>query len=320
MEDRDFKELQNLAYSYAMYRIGNYDVAADIAMETMALFLLKKDTVDPQYQRGWVINTVKHHVQAWQRKQTASSKNLQNNAYEIASRLIEDQTSEQDGELHKAYQDALSNLSEEELKTLLFYFQCNSNIKEMHRISELSYTSLRKKMSRIKQRLKAQTLRNLGMVASKRIVTPQLDNLIIKFIQRFKENLEAGTLEKMYYYFSRVDLQTYNPSLQIKKIRDYEIELVDNVYKVWVIFINNEDQPDAFTLSFEVDGTNHLRIVTPPTRQQRIVRIAPDSAEFSRLEALLKQATIAKDGTLNLSPDILDSIVAQVEKQMEEDE
>jgi hypothetical protein len=50
------------------------------------------------------------------------------------------------------------------------------------------------------------------------------------------------------------------------------------------------------------------------------VRIAPDSAEFSRLEALLKQATIAKDGTLNLSPDILDSIVAQVEKQMEEDE
>jgi hypothetical protein len=263
---------------------------------------------------------VKHHVQAWQRKQTASSKNLQNNAYEIASRLIEDQTSEQDGELHKAYQDALSNLSEEELKTLLFYFQCNSNIKEMHRISELSYASLRKKMSRIKQRLKAQTLRNLGMVASKRIVTPQLDNLIIKFIQRFKENLEAGTLEKMYYYFSRVDLQTYNPSLQIKKIRDYEIELVDNVYKVWVIFINNEDQPDAFTLSFEVDGTNHLRIVTPPTRQQRIVRIAPDSAEFSRLEALLKQATIAKDGTLNLSPDILDSIVAQVEKQMEEDE
>lgn len=320
MNHTDFSELQNLAYSYAMYRIGNFDAASDIAMETMALFLLKKDTIQLQHQRGWIINTVKHYVQAWFRKQTASSKKMQSNAYEIASRLVQDKSIEQDDALRRAYQDAMHNLSKEELKTLLFYFQCNSNIKEMQRISELSYGSLRKKMSRIKQKLKAETLRNLGMVASKRIVTPQLNNLIIKFIQRFKENLEAGTLDKMYYYFSRVDLQNYNPSLQIKEIRDYEIELIDNVYKVWVIFTNYDDKPDAFSLSFEVDETNHLRIVTPPTQQKRILRISPDSAEFHKLEALLKKATVSKDGKLNLSPETLRTLVAQVENQLKDDE
>ena len=201
-----------------------------------------------------------------------------------------------------------------ELKTIFYYFQCHENMKEMHANIEVSYVTLRKQLSRIRNKLKAETFKRLGYIGSKRIVTPQLNNLIIKFLRRFKKNLEAGTIEKMYYYFSKVDLKNYNPTYEMKEILDYDINLNDSIYKAWVFYNNKHNVIDSFYIEFFVDDKNHLKIVTPPTKTKKMVVINKDSIEGKQIRKLLDTFPIDKSGRPKIPEEEMDRIIKQFEE------
>ncbi len=310
--DKQLEEYNKAAFGYALYLTGNIDAANDIASQTISLFLLsfKGDS----NEKGWIINTVKNYSNKYFDKIKLENKQVRTYREELVEKIYGQVEYERDESLQEAFRDSFEALNDIELKSLFYYFQCNENIKEMHDNIGGSYATLRKQVSRIKNKLKAETYRNLGFIGTKMIVTPQLDNLIYQFLLRFKKNLENNTLENMHYYFSEVDLKNYNPSYEIKKILDYDIEINDKIYKAWVFFKNNLDVFDSFYIEFFVDDKNHLKIITPPTKTKKMFIIEQESEEGKQIRKLLDTFPIDKSGRPKIPEEEIDKIIKQFEE------
>ncbi|MCF7814746.1 MAG: hypothetical protein K9N09_10835 [Candidatus Cloacimonetes bacterium] len=311
--DKELENFQKVAFDYALYKTGNLDIARDISSQTISLFLLSfNQNSDP---KKWILNTSKIYCKKYfdtvgrEQRQTAKYRT------ELIDIISEQTSSETNHQLNEAFKDSFNTLTNEEFYTILTYFNCNQNLQNMLEIIEISYDALRKKISRIKRKLKAETYRRLGYFGTKRIVTPQLDNLIIKFLKRLKTNLENDSLHKMYYYFSEVDLSNYQEKIHIKKIIDYDIELNNSIYKAWVFYRNPENEPESFTLEFYVDNRNHLKIVTPPTKIEKPVVIDMSSLEGKKIKALLAKYPEDKTGRPSIPPEELERIIKDFENK-----
>jgi len=306
---KQLQEMQKIAFDYALYRTGNVDVSEDISSQTISLLLLSYN--NKSNLKRWVISTAGNYCKKYFSKYSKEKKNKEKYGSEIYEKLTESSSLESDLELTIAFKESFNTLTEVELQIILYYFKCNENIKEMHENLELSYDALRKRISRIKSKLKAETYRRLGFFGTKRIVTPQLNNLIVKFLKRFKENLENNTLRKMYYYFSDIDLSNYEQNIKIKKIIEYDIELVNSIYKAWIFFDNIQNIAECFYIEFYVDENNHLKIITPPTKKKKLVVIETDSEEGKKLSELLMKYPEDKTGRPKIPKEEIEKILQQ---------
>ena len=305
----DLQKLQQMSYNYSLYRTGDFDLSDEISMKTIGLFLLKADEVLNDQANKWIINTSKIHIQEHFRTSKQNHDNIKKYNQDIIEKLNTNLTSETDSKLEKTFTEVLQTLNNEEMKTILFYFQCNKNISIMHSTLEISNDTLRKKISRIKRKLKAETFKKLGVIATKKIITPKISDLIVKFLKSFKTNLEENSLEKMYYYFSEVDLHNYNPSYEISKTLDYEITLTNSIYKVWIIFKNKKNENDSFYIEFFIDDKNHLKILTPPQKSEKVFKFDENSEEGKKILQMLNSATIDKTGVSRFSTEELEKIL-----------
>jgi len=312
--DNVLHELQQISYNYSLYRTGDLDLADEISMKTIGVYLLKSDEINDSNAVKWIVNTSKIHIQSHFRIVGQEHHNLRKYKQDLLDKINSNLITETDYRLRDSFREVLHTLSDEEMKIILFYFHCNKKIRVMVTVLDMSYDALRKKISRIKQKLKAETLKKLGVIATKKIVTPKINDLIVKFLQKFKENLEKGTLDRMYYYFSEVDLKIYNPTYEIKKIIDYEIELHSSMYKVWVIFKNQKDKTDSFFIKFYVNEKNHLKILIPPQKSPKVFELNENSEEGKKILQMLNSATTDSTGISKFSSEELEKILNQIGK------
>ena len=313
--DNDLQKLQQISYNYSLYHTRDFELSNDISMKTIGLFLLKADEIEEENDIRWVINTSKIHIQSHFRITKQEHNNINKFQQNLLEKLDSNLITETDVELKETFKEVLQTLNIEEMGTILFYFQCDKKIKVMHSLLDISYDALRKKISRIKRKLKAETFKKLGVIATKKIVTPQLDKLIVDFLQTFKKCLEENSLEKMYYYFSEVDLKKYNPTYDISKIVDYEIKLVNSIYKVWVFFKNKKSETDSFYIEFFINDKNHLKILTPPQKSEKVFKFNKDSEEGKKILFMLNSATVDKTGVSRFSSEELEKILKQIEEK-----
>ena len=315
-KDYSFEELQEIAFNFALYKTGSYDLANEVVSQTMSLFILKNNTINIKNKKNWVLKTCNNFwlkaIYSKKRTQKIYNKYINN----TLTRFQKYQPNENDNsEINSAFHESLKKLSEQELNTILFYYKCNNNISEMSKYIDVSYATLRQQISRIKRKIKAESLKQLGAFASKKVVTPQLNNLIRKFLNRFKTNLENKTLHKMYYYFSDKDLKNYNPDLEIDKIMDYDIRIIDSKYKVWVFYTDKNSNPESFYIEFFIDERNHLKIVTPPTKTKTFIRLKTNSDEGQKLLKLLNKYPESKTGIKNIPPELLEEIINNIKNK-----
>jgi len=313
--DSDLQKLQQISYNYSLYRTRDFDLSDEISMKTIGLFLLKADEVLNDQANKWIINTSKIHIQEHFRTSKQNHDSIKKYNQDIIEKLSINLTSETDAELKETFKEVLQTLNIEEMRIILFYFQCDMKIKTMYSLLDISYDALRKKISRIKRKLKAETFKKLGVIATKKIVTPQLDKLIVDFLQSFKKSLEENSLEKMYYYFSKIDLDNYNPTYDISKIVDYEIKLTNSIYKVWVFYKNNSNETDSFYIEFLIDDKNHLKIITPPQKSEKVFKFDKDSEEGKKILQMLNSAIVDKTGVSRFSSEELEKILKQIEEK-----
>ena len=311
----DLQKLQQMSYNYSLYRTGDFDLSDEISMKTIGLFLLKANEIEENNATKWIVNTSKIHIQKHFRTSKQNHDNIKKYNQDIIEKLSINLTSETDSKLKETFTQVLKTLNNEDMKTILFYFQCNKNIGIMHSTLEISNDTLRKKISRIKRKLKAETFKKLGVIATKKIITPKISDLIVKFLKSFKTNLEENSLEKMYYYFSEVDLHNYNPSYEISKILDYEITLTNSIYKVWIIFKNKKNENDSFYIEFFIDDKNHLKILTPPQKSEKVFKFSEDSEEGKKILQMLNSAIVDKTGVSRFSTEELEKILKQIEEK-----
>jgi hypothetical protein len=220
--------------------------------------------------------------------------------------------------LKDAFHEAFQTLSSDDFEIILLYLRCRKSVSKLLEITGGSYNALKKRISRIRKKLKAETYRNLGFYGSKRIVTPELDNQIYQFLRRFKKNLEAGTLEKMYYYFSEIDIKRYTPPVDIKKIVNYDIDLINMQYRLWVFYKNFTDNADSFYIDFFIDEKKHLKIITPPTKPNKMFVMDIETEEAKILFEMVKTYPVGKTGRANIPDSELQKIIKQLEAKQKE--
>lgn len=313
--DSDLQKLQQVSYNYSLYRTGDFDLSNDISMKTIGLFLLKADEIEEDNSIRWIVNTSKIHIQSHFRTTKKDHDNIQKYQHDLLEKLTNNFLKEKNEDLKLAFKESLNTLNNDEMKTILFYFQCNMKIKNLLPILNISYSTLRKKIARIKHKLKAETFKELGVIVTKKFVSPQINFLIINFLRSFKNHLESNTLEKMYYYFSKIDLDNYNPSYEIVKIIDYEIELINSIYKVWIIFKNKKNETDSFYIKFFIDDKNHLKILTPPQKSEKVFKFNKNSEEGKKILQMLNSAIVDKTGVSRFSTEELEKILKQIEEK-----
>ena len=313
--DSDLQKLQQISYNYSLYRTGDFDLADEISMKTIGVFLLKADEIGSDQASKWIINTSKIHIQSHFRTVKQDHDNVKKYKQDLLEKLDNNLVTIKDNELSETYKEVLQTLTSEEMKTILYYFQCDQKIRSMHLLLDISYDALRKKISRIKRKLKAETFKRLGVIVTKKIITPKINDLIVKFLKSFKINLEENSLEKMYYYFSKIDLDNYNPTYEISKIVDYEIKLTNSIYKVWVFYKNKNNDTDSFYIEFFIDDKNHLKILTPPQKSEKVFKFNKDSEEGKKILQMLNSATIDKTGVSKFSTEELEKILKQIKEK-----
>jgi len=128
MKKEKLKKYQELAYHLAIYKTGNVEAAKDIASQTINLFLLKEDSI--QNIEPWIVSTCYNYCNQYYKTQQNDARlkeKLRKNVIEMMS----NQKSETNIELYAAYQKTLTELSEEDIKIILFYHYCKQNAKKM---------------------------------------------------------------------------------------------------------------------------------------------------------------------------------------------
>jgi RNA polymerase sigma factor (sigma-70 family) len=305
-------------FDYVYYKVNDYHAAEEITSQTLALYCLKCSYEDEDRIRGWLINTAKNYLKKHFETNSKENKTFVQYSDQLHHFFPDELNEEDQKSLKDAFHEAFQTLSKVEFELIMLYLRSQKSIRKMHEIMGGSYNALKKRISRIRKKLKAETYRNLGFYGSKRIVTPELDNQIYQFLRRFKKNLKVGTLEKMYYYFSEIDLKKYTPPVDIKKIVDYDIEINNSIYKVWVFYKNRDLDGDSFFIEFYIDNNNHLKIITPPMRPQKVVVIQANSTEGNKLKELLSKFPIDKTGHPNVPKEEIEKIIKQLEAKQKE--
>ena len=313
------KNYHTLSYNYALYKVGNLDAAEDIASQTIYSYLLKRDRITSENHEGWIINTSKNYCSQYFDRMKLENQlkhdMIGNVAGDIQAKIYEslDFVEVEKDELLDAVKNAKETLSPKELQTYILYLQCDINIQRMVEITGESNEVMRQRISRINRKIKAETYKKLGVISTKKILSPQIDDIIRKFFLRFKKHLENNTLNKMFYYFSKKDISNYKPQFDIKKVLDYDVMLEDSIYTIHVVFTNIQDESESFYFSFTVEN-NSLKVLQPPTPHQEHYHLNSEDAEI--LFDLLKKYPEDNTGVHRLP----DEELALLRKLMEEED
>jgi len=279
------KNYHTLSYNYALYKVGNLDAAEDIASQTIYSYLLKRDRITSENHEGWIINTSKNYCSQYFDRMKLENQlkhdMIGNVAGDIQAKIYEslDFVEVERDELLDAVRNAKETLSTKELQTYILYLQCDINIQRMVEITGESNEVMRQRISRINRKIKAETYKKLGVISTKKILSPQIDDIIRQFLLRFKKNLENNTLNKMFYYFSKKDISNYKPQFDIKKVLEYEVNLKDSIYTIHVVFTNVKDMDESFYFSFTVEN-NSLKVLQPPTTHQEHFQLCIEDGEM----------------------------------------
>ncbi len=289
------------AYNFALYKLGNSSQAEDVAAQTINLFILKSSMINPDKFTAWVRTTCLNYCRKYydnKRKENFLQKGLRED-------LVEFFNIEHDSELTENFRKSMESLNELDTRSLVLYFNCGQNIKKMAEVTGESHVSLRKRISRIKQKLKAETYKNLGYIATKKIIVPQLHEAIIQFVRRLKKNIEDNTIEKMFYYFSETNIKKYKPEFDIQQIKDYEVILRDGKFKIFLFYLDSEQQINNISFTFFLNEKNQLKISGLPKQQRKIVKLKMNSQSANELSLLLKNYPENRHGLIKIPQEIM---------------
>ena len=218
----DFKKLQDSSFNYAFSKTKDVYISFAIANKVTYKLMMEHPEGSTSFIESWVITNTKTLCSRYFRdikKQGNIKKNYRN---EYLTGSVFDMTVA-DEQLKEKFYEVYRSLTEQEIETYTLYHLTKHSFVKMNELTGIPISTQKQRIQRIKQKVKAQTNIKLGMMCTTEILTPQVKNLIYLFLRRFKENLEAGTLNKMYYYFSKTDLKEFDETIKIKKLIDMKL-------------------------------------------------------------------------------------------------
>lgn len=309
LQDRKLRDHYRTAYNYAYYKIGSKCHAEDIASQAVNLYILKSDSINPAKANSWIRTACLNYCRKYYTQKAKSNKMINHVQQELIDYYKTDHE-QGTNNLHDKFFSAMENLSELETRTLVLYFKNEQNIKKLAEEIGENYSGLRKRIFRIKQKLKAETYRELGYIATRKIVTPHMHEAIIQFVKRLKKNIENNTIEKMFYYFSETNIKDFNPDFDINKIKDYEVLLRNGKYTIFLFYTDSQQKMNNFHFTFYLNSKKQLKILKLPEKSKKIIEFSDGSEKAEKIKELMKNTRTDHNGFIKIPSDLLEKISA----------
>jgi len=276
--------------------LTNQEDQEDVLVLVYMKYYLNSAKIDSEKLRSWIQKVTKNAAIDLLKKQ---KRDVLNNPVDFnkieniyTETFLEDK---QIKTLSEVLEENNIDLKESDKELLQKYIAEGRILRQVAIKKGISYSTLRKRLYRLKREIRAEYNKQHGMIASRAIVGAKLHENLINFIKKFKNALETNSLEKMKLYFRECEIPPKIPDIKIKNVLDYEIRLIENKkYELFVPYRNKNNQISGFTTIFEIYNENAIKIIQFPQPPQKILEFQIDK----EIKDIIMQTK--KDGTLKM--------------------
>ena len=301
----NYTDYSRIAYNTAFSIVRHEEDAEDVAQITTMRLVLNQGKIKKESERNWVITTARHEsflvLEKSGRSVNVSPDSFDRLEQEITDYLLDDYVP------NKKIADFISYVKEtaspQDWKLLESYLLQGRRLCDLYPSLDtpLKKKSIRQKLYRLRKDLRTQYYKRNGMKASKKIVSFNLNQNIIRFLKKYRECLEKRSFETMSRYLSNIGIPKEVPNISIKRILDYDIQIVSSGnYEVFVFYIDKRKVVNTFTMSFSLDEKGNIVLTSIPNTTNLVQVHIADEKAFSA-DFLSKLDDVGDNGFLKIS-------------------
>ncbi len=257
--EKDYAGFTKAAYRTAYSITGKREDAEDIAQVVTMRYLVNESKVKPESAKNWVISTSKNESYLLLRnqknqfvKEPEAVASYDTYEQELTESFLDEKRTKQERRL--LMKKIRENLPQHEQNILYKYFikgEKLSDILAKGKKKAVSKTSLYQKIYRLRKDTRAELLISKGIKCSKDIVSVNLNQSIIRFINKYSQCIKEKSFESMKRYFCEIGTPQSVPRFNIQEVIDYDVELVGRQqFTIYVHFLNTRGKLEYFSTDF----------------------------------------------------------------------
>jgi len=294
----DYNEVLQKAYQVSMHYIKEIDMAQDIAQATAIKYYLNEEKIETNKYNFWIF-TVSKNLSLNYLKKNKRELNYSNSYFE--ERLyIENADTKKPLDI-----DAIDIMNANERALLKKYYEVSLDLNLLAKKTGIKRNVLRQKIYRLEQEIKLFELIRNGVICTKSIPGTKLHRNIKNFLNKLKMCLANDKLMEMKHYFSDCKINDEVSLINIKKIAQYDIDILEqNKYLLNIGYHDPENEVKFFRIRFEISEGSTINVIEFPIMPKKV--FAFDAKEIP--VEILRQMQVNEKGVIPLSQDEIDEL------------
>ncbi len=246
MTDTQYSILSGEAFKYAFSIVKNEADAQDIVQNAMLKMLMREDALEsPKY---YLLKCVKTSAVDLFRRQ---KRELKLGEFTIqATNAVEEESSLE--EITESKAKKLLNIVD--FRTYKMYIKYKQ-VKKIAKVRKIPYGTALTHVNRMRANLKSAILKENGTISSTALLSFQQADNIRKLIKQIIKN--GSNTSKMFKYFE--NCKTI-PDITIKKFLDWNYSRKDDKNRIFMVFLDPDDQINAVFIYFDITSRNGIKV------------------------------------------------------------
>ena len=290
-----------------MYYVKENDMAKDIAQATAIKYYLNLENIKIKTSNSWIYTVSKNLSLNYLKKQKREFTYTD-------SYFEQEKYSEKDDTKETLNLDDIDIFSIKEKNLLKQYYTVSADLSLLAKKTRIKKNILRNKIYCLEQERKLFELIHDGVIRTKSIPCTKLHRNIKNFLNKLKTCLNECDLMKMKHYFSECKINNEVSSINIKKIAQYDIDILEkNKYMLNIGYFNLEDEVRFFRLRFEISEGSTINVIEFPIIPKK--GFAFDAKEIPN--EILRQLQPNENGEISLSQVEIDELFKSQKDKIE---
>lgn len=303
----DYNVILQKAYQISMYYVKEYDMAKDIAQATAIKYYLNVEKIEKERSNSWVYAVSKNLSLNYLKK--SKRELIYSNSYFEEKLYTEQSVPKNTLEI-----DDIEIFNIKEKNLLKQYYENSADLDLLARKTKMKKKVLQNKIYNLEQERKLFELIHNGILRTKSVPGTKLHRNIQNFLSKLKICLKNDDLLKMKHYFSKCIINDEISSINIKRIAQYDIDIVEqNKYMLNISYFNLENEVKFFRIRFEVSKGSTINVIEFPIRPKKVFVF--DAKEIP-IE-ILRQLQPNEKGEIPLSQDEVDELLKSQKGKIE---
>jgi len=251
----DYDKILQKAYQISMYYVKEDDTAKDIAQATAIKYFLNVEKINNEKSNNWIFTVSKNlslnHLKKYKRELVYSNTYFEEKNFENYPKTKKILTI-----------DDIKIFNVKERNLLKQYYENSGDINKLVRKSKLNTKVLKNKIYNLEQERKLFELIYFGVQRTKSLPGTKLHRNIQNFLKKLKYSLNNGDLMKMKHYFSGCIINDEVSSIKIKKIIQYDIDILEtNKYLLNIGYHDSLKAIKFFRIRFEISEGSTINVI-----------------------------------------------------------